>query len=73
MKFKIGIHEQVSGYVFIDADNEDDARELATDLIDSENLLDGFGRGKSSNGYEMVQRYVDSELLSVEKESKNDE
>ena len=69
MKFKIGIHEQVSGYVFIDADNEDDARELATDLIDSENLLDGFGRGKSSNGYEMVQRYVDSELLSVEKES----
>jgi len=69
MKFKIGIHEQVSGYVFIDADNEDDARELATDLIDSENLLDGFGRGKSSNGYEMVQTYVDSELLSVEKES----
>jgi hypothetical protein len=69
MKFKIGIHEQVSGYVFIDADNEDDARELATDLIDSENLLDGFGRGKSSNGYEMVQRYVDSELLSVERES----
>ena len=69
MKFKIGIHEQVSGYVFIDADNEDDARELATDLIDSENLLDGFGRGKSSNGYEMMQKYVDSELLSVEKES----
>jgi hypothetical protein len=69
MKFKIGIYEQVSGYVFIDADNEDDARELATDLIDSENLLDGFGRGKSSNGYEMVQRYVDSELLSVERES----
>jgi|DEB0MinimDraft_10_1074344.scaffolds.fasta_scaffold128914_2 hypothetical protein len=69
MKFKIGIHEQVSGYVFIDADNEDDARELATDLIDSENLLDGFARGKSSNGYEMVQRYVDSELLSLEKES----
>ena len=69
MKFKIGIYEQVSGYVFIDADNEDDARELATDLIDSENLLDGFGRGKSSNGYEMVQRYVDSELLSLEKES----
>jgi hypothetical protein len=69
MKFKIGIHEQVSGYVFIDADNEDDARELATDLIDSENLLDGFGRGKSSNGYEMMQTHVDSELLSVEKES----
>ena len=69
MKFKIGIYEQVSGYVFIDADNEDDARELATDLIDSENLLDGFARGKSSNGYEMVQRYVDSELLSLEKES----
>ena len=69
MKFKIGIHEQVSGYVFIDADNEDDARELATDLIDSENLLDGFARGKSSNGYEMMQTHVDSELLSVEKES----
>ena len=69
MKFKIGIHEQVSGYVFIDADNEDDARELATDLIDSENLLDGFGRGKSSNGYEMMQTHVDSELLSLEKES----
>jgi hypothetical protein len=69
MKFKIGIHEQVSGYVFIDADNEDDARELATDLIDSENLLDGFGKGKSSNGYEMMQTHVDSELLSVEKES----
>ena len=69
MKFKIGIHEQVSGYVFIDADNEDEARELATDLIDSENLLDGFGKGKSSNGYEMMQKYVDSELLSVEKES----
>ena len=69
MKFKIGIHEQVSGYVFIEADNENDARELATDLIDSENLLDGFGKGKSSNGYAMVQKYVDSELLSVEKES----
>ena len=69
MKFKIGIHEQVSGYVFIDADNEDDARELATDLIDSENLLDGFGRGKSYNGYEMMQTHVDSEVLSVEKES----
>ena len=69
MKFKIGIHEQVSGYVFIDADNEDEARELATDLIDSENLLDGFGKGKSSNGYEMMQTHVDSELLSVEKES----
>ena len=68
MKFKIGIHEEVSGYVFIDADNENDAIELATDLIDSENLLDGFGKGKSSNGYAMMQTYVDSELLSVEEE-----
>jgi len=68
MKFKIGIHEEVSGFVFIEADNEEQAKELATDLIDSENLLDGLSRGKSSDGYEMKMMHCDSQLLSIEKE-----
>jgi hypothetical protein len=72
--YKIGIEEVCYGFVWIEADSEEEATTKAHDMMCTENLIESLSRGHSDfpNNYPTMLKSSDCFVTSVSKEFKQE-